>query len=221
MGISIYEPATDKYWFNYQAEKYFVPASNTKLFSLYAGLKYLGDSLTGVKYAETRDTLYIIPTGDPTFLNEEFKEQRVFDFIKKENKPVVIINNNWKENALGFGWTWDDYESDDMTERNSFPIYANVIKWIQKKELSKETGTEGNLVYSEPDVDWKVNFSEDTSNKAFNVARARNDNIYEITFGHEKNKEIKVPFVTNGIESAVTLLKDTFNVNISSIFIFS
>lgn len=42
IGISIYEPATDKYWYNYNATKYFIPASNTKLFTLYAGMKYLG-----------------------------------------------------------------------------------------------------------------------------------------------------------------------------------
>jgi D-alanyl-D-alanine carboxypeptidase/D-alanyl-D-alanine-endopeptidase (penicillin-binding protein 4) len=50
IGISIYEPATNKYWYNHDAEKYFMPASNTKLFSLYAGMKYLGDSLIGLRY---------------------------------------------------------------------------------------------------------------------------------------------------------------------------
>ncbi|MEO6539249.1 MAG: D-alanyl-D-alanine carboxypeptidase, partial [Ferruginibacter sp.] len=50
IGISIYEPATGRYWYNYNAEKYFVPASNTKLFTLYAGMKYLGDSLVGLRY---------------------------------------------------------------------------------------------------------------------------------------------------------------------------
>ena len=45
IGISIYEPATNTYWYNYNATKYFVPASNIKLFTLYAGMKYLGDSL--------------------------------------------------------------------------------------------------------------------------------------------------------------------------------
>ena len=44
-GISIYEPATGKYWFNYQGDKYFVPASNTKIPTCYAAMKYLGDSL--------------------------------------------------------------------------------------------------------------------------------------------------------------------------------
>jgi D-alanyl-D-alanine carboxypeptidase len=56
-GISIYEPATGSYWYNYDATTYFVPASNTKLFSLYAGLKYLGDSLTAAKYSVVDNNL--------------------------------------------------------------------------------------------------------------------------------------------------------------------
>jgi D-alanyl-D-alanine carboxypeptidase/D-alanyl-D-alanine-endopeptidase (penicillin-binding protein 4) len=49
-GISIYEPATGNYWYNYQGDKYFVPASNTKLATCYAAMKYLGDSLIGLRY---------------------------------------------------------------------------------------------------------------------------------------------------------------------------
>src|SRR6476659_6343225 len=69
IGISIYEPATGKFWYNYQAEKYFVPASNTKLFSLYAGMKYLGDSLIGISYTENDSALILRATGDPSFLH--------------------------------------------------------------------------------------------------------------------------------------------------------
>ncbi len=65
IGISVFEPATGKYWYDYQAEKYFVPASNTKIFTCYAGMKYLGDSLPGIKYLETNDELLLFPTGDP------------------------------------------------------------------------------------------------------------------------------------------------------------
>src|SRR5687767_7461668 len=50
VGISIFEPATNKYWFNYQGDKYFVPASNTKIPTCYAAMKYLGDSLVGLRY---------------------------------------------------------------------------------------------------------------------------------------------------------------------------
>src|SRR5829696_5295491 len=46
-GISIYEPASNKYWYNFQGDRYFIPASNIKLPTCYAAMKYLGDSLVG------------------------------------------------------------------------------------------------------------------------------------------------------------------------------
>src|SRR5687768_12351411 len=52
VGISIFDPATGKVLYEHQSDKYFVPASNTKLFSLYAGLKFIGDTLPGIGYHE-------------------------------------------------------------------------------------------------------------------------------------------------------------------------
>jgi len=40
VGISIMDAATGEYLYNYQADKYFVPASNTKLFTCFAALRY-------------------------------------------------------------------------------------------------------------------------------------------------------------------------------------
>lgn len=224
IGISIYEPATGKYWYNHQAEKYFVPASNTKLFSLYAGMKYLGDSLTAFKYFEDKNAVVIEPSGDPTFLHPDFKIQKAFSFLKQKNKPIIILNNIWKENALGFGWAWDDYASDYMAERSPLPIYGNLIKWIQIKDKTAESRLQGNLVYSEPDISlpagqagWKINFSEDTASNNFLVNRSRDENVYKITFGKKKKEEILIPFVTRGIETAATLLKDTLNLPVSVI----
>ena len=60
IGVSVYEPAKGKFWYDHQGDKYFVPASNTKLFTCYAALKYLGDSIVGIKYKETTDTVFIL-----------------------------------------------------------------------------------------------------------------------------------------------------------------
>ena len=53
VGISLFNATDNKYLFDLNAKKYFVPASNTKLFSCYAALKYLGDSLAGINDAQT------------------------------------------------------------------------------------------------------------------------------------------------------------------------
>src|SRR3954465_14031044 len=51
VGICIFDPSANKYLYNYQSDRFFIPASNTKLFSLYAGLKYLPDSLVAARVA--------------------------------------------------------------------------------------------------------------------------------------------------------------------------
>jgi D-alanyl-D-alanine carboxypeptidase/D-alanyl-D-alanine-endopeptidase (penicillin-binding protein 4) len=151
IGISIYDPAEDKYWYNYNATKYFVPASNTKLFSLYAGMKYLEDSLVGMRYTyykewprtdSSKQMLIIFPSGDPTFLHPDFKNQYVYDFIKKDSEQFssfCICDTTWKDKSLGYGWSWDDYNEDYMVERSSFPIFGNAvtIKLKNKEERKR------------------------------------------------------------------------------------
>lgn len=58
-------------------------------------------------------------------------------------------------------------------------------------------------------MNWKVRFSADTSSKQFYVLRNRDENVFTITEGVEKRKEQWVPFVTNGVQSAIELLRDT------------
>jgi D-alanyl-D-alanine carboxypeptidase/D-alanyl-D-alanine-endopeptidase (penicillin-binding protein 4) len=135
-GISIYEPATGKYWFNYQGDKYFVPASNTKIPTCYAAMKYLGDSLVGLKYSIPKekgysdDVILIRPAGDPTFLHEDFIEQPTFDFLKttiSHKKKILLYYNDQEVEKWGAGWSWNDYEAAYMAERNTFPVLGNVI----------------------------------------------------------------------------------------------
>ncbi len=117
IGISVFDPSAGKYLYNHNGNKYFIPASNTKLFSWYAGMKYLGDSLVGLRYAETADSITIQPTGDPTLLHPDFPKQPVLSFLKGIHKKINFrVNSKDKFEDLGYGWAWDDYESSYMVE---------------------------------------------------------------------------------------------------------
>jgi len=203
-GISIYDPALGKYLYNYQGDRYFIPASNTKLFSLYAGMKYLGDSLVAIRYLERDSDILVLPGGDPTFLHPDYPAQPLLDFLKKQSKPISFSASAWQEEALGRGWSWDDYNDDYDVERSPLPIYGNVIRWEQEQQADSSF-----ISYSIPDVNWKVNFSTQMGSKNFFVQRKMDENVYEITQGLEKHKEQQVPFVTHGLASALELLKDT------------
>src|SRR5579871_2336115 len=97
VGISVYDVASHSFLYDHQGDKFFVPASNTKLFSLYAGLKYLGDSLTGIRYLERDTDILILPTGDPTLLHPDYLSQPVIDFLKSKKRNIYIDDANWQD----------------------------------------------------------------------------------------------------------------------------
>ena len=201
VGICLFDPGNSKYLYDLQGDKYFMPASNTKLFSLYAGLKHLGDSLVGMRYRMTDTALFIQPTGDPTLLHPNFPDQPVIRFLQNAHRNIYLTDGNWGDRAFGRGWPWDDYNDDYMPERGAFPVYGNVIRWVQD--------TSSGSFYSIPEVDWRVRFSPDSSKQGFFVRRDVHDNVFVITEGNGRVHQQDVPFITEGIASAATLLKDT------------
>lgn len=234
IGISLYEPATGKYWYNHNATKYFIPASNTKLFTLYAGMKYLGDSLTGLVFQHFSDTaINISGTGDPTFMHPGFKNQPVLNFLRAQQK-AIYISGNYRDSALGYGWAWDDYSDDYMVERNAFPIYGNVVS-ISLSGYKKEE-----KFYIEPD--WKTTpsyfenllpasrlleakYRTDGSLKAdstkaqlltrsFLVDRNRTGNHFTLRPANSVFINQTMPVYTDGIKTTVAVLKNDPRLNI-------
>ena len=100
-----------------------------------------------------------------------------------------------------------------MVERSSMPVYGNLIRWVQERTAEENKDSmafdQSLSIYSLPEVNWKVRFNTDHSRKTFFVQRGKSENTYEITQGTENKKEVELPFVTNGLQSAIELLKDT------------
>jgi len=203
-GISVYEPATGKYWYNYQAEKYFTPASNTKLATCYAAMKYLGDSLIGINYAEINDTTVVIKgMADPSFLHSDYINNPVFDFLKKY-KNIQIINPAFDQ-YLGAGWGWGDYLEDYMAQRSAFPFHGNtvMVDWVNEHTLSflpfyfqKKSVINGNLL------------------KGYDAYRPWDTNDFAFKDGRTKHSEI--PFRPDDATLQI-LLQDTLKNNVETI----
>jgi D-alanyl-D-alanine carboxypeptidase/D-alanyl-D-alanine-endopeptidase (penicillin-binding protein 4) len=134
-GIYIYDVHADKVLYNHNGEKYFTPASNTKIFTLFTGLTLLSDSIPAFKYAVHKDTITLQGTGDPTFLHNYFKDSTALKMIDTYAKAKIIINNT-TDKRYGPGWAWEDFDSYFSAERSAFPIYGNVITVKNEDSIS-------------------------------------------------------------------------------------
>ena len=125
-GFCLYDPHTQQYLSEYNADKYFTPASNTKILTLYATLRSFDLLLPTALYRESEDTLYIRPVGDPTILHPEYEQQKLLQLIRSSPKPVAILWPDAGLDSYGEGWMWDDYNSRYMPELSWMPLYGNV-----------------------------------------------------------------------------------------------
>ncbi len=210
VGISIYEPATNKYWYDYQGDKYFVPASNVKIPTCYAAMKYLGDSLVGLKYvslgeADNKD-IWIQATGDPTFLHPDFIKQPVVDFFKKDTSILfgLVTNNQWKDDAFGSGWSWDDYTASYMSERSVFPIYGNVVRFYGN--------VNGTTIVPGIELEYggtgKSNGHISYQKRTYVFSRAKDKNLFNWDYSTSDFKYAEIPFITSD-SLTINFLKDT------------
>ncbi|MGB3775782.1 MAG: D-alanyl-D-alanine carboxypeptidase [Leeuwenhoekiella sp.] len=124
-GLVVYDPIKKKILYERNANKYFTPASNTKLLTFYTGLTILSDSVPALKYHVSGDSLIFRGTGDPSLLNRDLPPSKIMDFLRYRTECLFYQVPNYTETYFGPGWSWDDYDSYYTVERVAYPIYAN------------------------------------------------------------------------------------------------
>jgi D-alanyl-D-alanine carboxypeptidase/D-alanyl-D-alanine-endopeptidase (penicillin-binding protein 4) len=128
-GFVLYDPIKKKNLVSISGDKYFTPASNTKIFTLYAGLKILGDSVPALRWISRNDSLIFWGTGDPSILySEVYQNGRVLNFLQIRSEKLFFSSTNFQEKVYGPGWSWDDYQDYYQVERSPFPVYGNVVQ---------------------------------------------------------------------------------------------
>jgi serine-type D-Ala-D-Ala carboxypeptidase/endopeptidase (penicillin-binding protein 4) len=217
LGILIKEAETGNVIADYNSQKYFVPASNTKLLSMYAGLKYLPDSLPGLKYYETADTIFAQPTGDPTLLMDEYIKHPVMDWLRRQKKPVVVDAANWKAERYGRGWTWSDYQASYQPERSALPVMGNMMP-VQFRAKGDSVNIEGqtkwvvipNLTIGKND--WQItpeslSYFYRPESRWNSIRRNYASNGFEVNYnGRDTSYKTEIPYITNGIKTGVEIL---------------
>ena len=179
-GLLVYNPRTKDTIYSYNAEKYFTPASNTKIFTLYTALETLPEQIPAFKYSIVADTITIQGTGDPTFLHPYFNDSTALK-LASHYKRVRVVINNLTDNKFGPGWAWEDYDTYFSPERSSFPIYGNVVSISNQDSLQ-----------SVPNIlKKKIQYSSTKLRRSFN------DNKF--FYNSKKNDTIEIPFVIDSL----------------------
>jgi serine-type D-Ala-D-Ala carboxypeptidase/endopeptidase (penicillin-binding protein 4) len=128
-GFALYDPAKKEFVLQHNSNRYFTPASNTKIFTFYTSLRLLGDTVASLRYEERNDSLFFQGLGDPSFLYPNtFQSDTVFNFLKSYPGTLCFSPANFFTDRFGPGWAWDDYLYAYSPERSSFPIYGNLIR---------------------------------------------------------------------------------------------
>jgi D-alanyl-D-alanine carboxypeptidase/D-alanyl-D-alanine-endopeptidase (penicillin-binding protein 4) len=197
IGIHVYDPASNASLFSYQSNKYFVPASNTKIVTCFSAMQYLGDSVLAAQIASTDSGMHVYASGDPTFLQPEYATHPLLNVLKTTNK-IYLHTPSFTAKPFGQGWSWDDYDASYMPSRSAFPMYGNVVRF------AKNAGQ----------VTVKPSFFKDstkginaTINKGFGVTRqmASNQFLVQPTAGNTTLEEI--PYRTSNWTTAPLVLE--------------
>ena len=198
-GLVVYNPKTKKEIINYNGQKYFTPASNTKLFTFYTAYKTLQDSVVGLKYYKAKDSLLIKGTADPSLLYG-FETSKIIDFLKNETDSIYLLDETINETPYGNGWAWDDYQDYYMPEKSLFPVYGNLVKYSIKDSLAESTPS-----YFQKNI---------TILDSTSISRKLAENIFYIQKNNKKENE--VPFITSN-KLVAKLLSEQIQKNIKVI----
>ena len=200
-GFALFDPVKGEMLCAVNANRYFTPASNTKILTLFASLHVLGDSLPALHFQATNDSFHVQPTGDPTFLHPFFKNwQKTADFLKKAPGRVLVLHDpNIKLLPFGPGWSWDDFDDGYSPERSCWPIYGNVRRVF---------ATAGDSLSIEPDF-WRpfLHRKQETSD-GLSASDPENQIFYAFKGAAKPDFEQWIPI--HGVRSQLkVLLEDT------------
>jgi serine-type D-Ala-D-Ala carboxypeptidase/endopeptidase (penicillin-binding protein 4) len=131
-GFALYDLEKQETVAEYQADRYFTPASNTKLFTFYAGLCLLPDSVPALRYATRGDSLLFWGTGDPSLLHPDMPSNSVLPFLKNTPRKLYFYANNYTGQRYGAGWSWADYADYYQAELAALPVFGNIVRFTNR-----------------------------------------------------------------------------------------
>ncbi|MEL6306271.1 MAG: D-alanyl-D-alanine carboxypeptidase [Bacteroidota bacterium] len=125
-GWVVFDPAKEKVIHNTSGHKYYIPASNAKIATLYASHVLLNPKSPALEYVDNNDTLYFRGTGYPALAHPVVTDSLILPFLKSK-RSIVWVERPTKDDRFGPGWAWEDFDRYFSVEKSVFPIYGNAL----------------------------------------------------------------------------------------------
>ena len=230
-GVVIQSLENGEYFYKRNEDKFFVPASNLKLFTTAAGLLALGNDYRFstniyINGYQSGSTLYgdliIQGRGDPTISGRFYNNDMYYVFdtwidslidlgISNIKGNIVGDDNLFEDTGLGVGWSWD-YETDWYSAQSSAISYNDNCVDISIKYDPKSDSV---IVISNPALRSVVILNlvkpaKGSERTSINVLRERGTNVITVSGKMRKDADSILTYATvqNPTKYAMTVLKN-------------
>jgi D-alanyl-D-alanine carboxypeptidase/D-alanyl-D-alanine-endopeptidase (penicillin-binding protein 4) len=208
-GFALYDLDEHKMIYELNADKYYTPASNTKLFTFYTCLKMLGDSIPAIKYINRNDSLIFWATGDPSFLHSDLKGTNAYNLLKNSTNKLYFSSGSYTGEFYGSGWPYDDYNEYFQAEINELPIEDNVATIY--------TDNSGRLKIKPAYLQKYLKCDSSLKSNSFSVKRNMLDNYFVYPpIPIPKKYRAEIPWKVS-TELALAILQDTLKKSITAV----
>lgn len=179
-GLQLYDLEKKAVVFDHQADRYYTPASNTKLLTLYSSMHSLQDSIAFMEVYQEGNEIIYQPMADPSFLHPALEtDQRIKNYFKNQKQDTIILNlGQFQDLKFGSGWAWNDYPDYYQTEKSAFPIASNLIA-VQGKKVTPA------FMADQVSFDQKNPFVRGWANNEFSVEESEKVSYYPVHVDEE------------------------------------
>ena len=129
-GILVKTLSSENILYSQDSQKYFIPASNMKLFTTAAALQQLGADFrirTSI-YDEGNGVLRVVGRGDPSFNNAQLtilSKQLYTQGIRQINQ-LIADDSYFQGEVVNSSWEWEDIQADYGAPVNSLIVNENA-----------------------------------------------------------------------------------------------
>ncbi len=129
-GILIKTLSSDNILYSQDSQKYFIPASNMKLFTTAAALQQLGADFrirTSI-YDDGNGVLRVVGRGDPSFKNAQLTilSKQLYQQGIREINQLIADDSYFQGEVVNSSWEWEDIQADYGAPVNSLIINENA-----------------------------------------------------------------------------------------------